>query len=293
MTVWVYLPLVLAGLLTLMARRIVLRGAPGPAAGGLSVVAVLAAVGSTWSLVLLSLTLLDDLPPLSGLENDPALHLPEPVPDLVALAAALLLAIAAIRLAVDRRRRSGTHRRLLKAGSPQDGLVVADWAEPMAVAVPGRPGHLLITAGMLRLLDSDERRVLFAHERSHLSRRHSRMMAAAGAAAALNPLLAPVRDAVGFLIERIADEDAAAAVGDRELTARTVARAALATLKPVPPTALGMHSGTAVDRVRALTEPEPPTRRRRLLGPGLIAAASVAAIVAATAEFVTLARAWL
>jgi Zn-dependent protease with chaperone function len=293
MTVWVYLPLVLAGLLTLVARRIVLRGAPGPAAGGLAVVALLAAVGSTWSLGLLTLTLLDDLPPLSGLADDQALHLPEPVPDLVGLAAAVLLVVAATRLVTDRRRRAATGRRLLAAGSPQDGLVVADWAEPMAVAVPGRPGHLLITAGMLRLLDADERRVLFAHEWSHLHRRHSRMMAAAGAAAALNPLLAPVRDAVGFLVERVADEDAAAAVGDRELTARTVARAALATLKPAPAPVLGMHSGTTVDRVRALTEPEPPARRRRLLGLGLIGAASLSAIVAATAEFVTLARAWL
>jgi beta-lactamase regulating signal transducer with metallopeptidase domain len=198
-----------------------------------------------------------------------------------------------VRLVLDLRRRGDTHRRLRAAGAPADGMVVADWAEPMAVAVPGRPGHLLVTSGLLRLLDADERRVLFAHERAHLSRRHHRLVAAAGSAAALNPLLGPVRDTVAFLVERVADEDAAATVGDRELTARTVARAALATLKPAPPAALGMHSGAAVDRVRALSEPEPAARRRRLLGPALIGSACLAAIVVATAEFVTLARAWL
>jgi Zn-dependent protease with chaperone function len=293
MTVAVYLPLVLAGLLTLVARRVVVRGAPGPVAGGLAGVALLSAVCSTWSLVLLTLTLLDDLPPLDALEDNPALHLPEPVPDPIGLAAAVLLAWAGFRLIADLRRRGDTHRRLRAAGAPQDGMVVADWAEPMAVAVPGRPGHLLVTTGLLRLLDADERRVLFAHERAHLSRRHNRMMTVVGAAAALNPLLGPVREAVGFLVERVADEDAAATVGDRDLTARTVARAALATLKPAPPTALGMHSGAAVDRVRALAEPEPAARHRRLLGPALIGAACLAAIMVATAEFVTLARVWL
>jgi predicted transcriptional regulator len=52
---------------------------------------------------------------------------------------------------------------------------------------------------------------------------------AAVAAAAVNPLLAPVREAVTYLVERWADEEAAEAVADRRLVARAVARAALAT----------------------------------------------------------------
>jgi Peptidase family M48 len=293
MNVAIYLPLLLALPLMLVAPRMAARGAPGPAARALTAVALVAAVSSTWSLILLALTLFDDLPPLSALDEDPSLKLPEPVPGPVALVAALVLAWGGIRLITDVRRRVGTHRRLRDVGKPQAGLVIADWTQPMAVAVPGRPGHLLVTTGILRLLDSDERRVLFAHERAHLTHRHHRLMFAAGAAAAVNPLLVPVRGAVAFLVERWADEDAATAVGDRDLTAQAVARAALATLKPAPPMALGIHGGTAVDRVQALSEPAPAARRRRLVGPVLIGAGCLTAIAVATVEFVALARAWL
>jgi hypothetical protein len=48
-----------------------------------------------------------------------------------------------------------------------------------------------------------------------------------------------------------------------------------------------------VHRVRALAEPSPAPRRRRLLGPVLLGAGCLAASAVATAEFVALARAWL
>jgi Zn-dependent protease with chaperone function len=289
----IYLPLLLAIPLMLTARRIAARGAPEVAARGLAAVAVVAAVSSTWSLLLLSLTLLDDVPPLAALDASPAVELPEPVPGVVALAAALLLATGGVRLIVDLYRRLDTPRRLRAAGAPHDGLVIADWDAPMAVAVPGRPGHLLITTGILRLLDAGERTVLFAHERSHLTNRHHRLVTAAAVAAALNPLLIPAREAVAYLVERWADEDAAAAVGDRRLTAQAVARAALATVRPGPAAALGMNGAAAVLRVHALAEPSPAPRRRRLLGPVLLGAGCLAASTVATAEFVALARAWL
>jgi Zn-dependent protease with chaperone function len=293
MTVAIYLPLLLALPLALDARWITARGAPGPAARSLAAVAVVAAVSSTWSLTLLALTLLDDLPPLSALDNHPALELPEPVPGPVALVAALLLAWGGVRLIVDLRRRRDIHRRLRAAGSPDAGLVVADWATPLAIAVPGRPGHLLVTTGILRLLDADERRVVFAHERAHLSHHHHRLVAVTAAAAAMNPLLARVRDAVAYLVERWADEDAAAAVGDRGLTARAVARAALATRDQGPAGALGVHGGPVVHRVLALGEPQPGPRWRLLLGPVALGAGCVGAAGVATYEFVELARAWL
>jgi hypothetical protein len=44
------------------------------------------------------------------------------------------------------------------------GLVVADWEAPLAV--PGRPGHVLVTRGMLRLIEPAERRAVFAHKRT-------------------------------------------------------------------------------------------------------------------------------
>ncbi|MEU4218833.1 M56 family metallopeptidase [Actinoplanes sp. NPDC026623] len=288
-----YLPLLLALPLAVAARRIAAHGAPSVAARGLVAAALVAAASSTWSLTLLALTLLDDLPPLSALDNHPTLELPEPVPGVVALAAAILWIWGASRLGKDLRHRFDTHRRLRAVGSPNAGFVVADLPSPLAVAVPGRPGHLLVTTGMLRLLDDDERRVVFAHERAHLAHRHDRLVAWASAAAAVNPLLARVRDTVTYLVERWADEDAAAAVTDRNLVARAVARAALATTGPGPAAVLGIHSGVAVLRVQALAEPAPTPQRRRLLGPILLSASFLAATTVATVEFVVLAQAWL
>jgi Zn-dependent protease with chaperone function len=293
MTLAVYLPLLLALPLALAARRISTRGTPSLAARGLVGAGLIAALSSTWSLGLLSLTLLDDLPPLSTLDNHPTLELPEPVPGPVALVAALVFAWGAVRLIVDVRRRLDTHRRLRAVGDPHTGFVVADWVVPLAVAVPGRPGHLLVTTGMLRLLDDDERRVVFAHEQAHLTHRHHRLVACAAAAAAVNPLLIPVREAVAYLVERWADEEAAAVVDDRNLVAQAVARAALATAGQGPAKALGMHSGVAVHRVQALTEPAPAPQRRRLAGPILVSVGFLVATAVATIEFVIVARAWL
>jgi hypothetical protein len=320
MTVAVYLPLLLALLLAVTARLIAARGTPGAGAWTLTISAVIAAACSTWSLILLALTALDDLPPLSSLDEQPMLQLPEPVPGPIALAAGLLLAWGGWRLLRDARRRITTNRDLRAIGEPGQDLVIADWPTPMAIAVPGatrpgrrsdgggrgkqgdrgrqadregRRGRLIVTTGILRILDADERRVVLAHERAHLARRHHRLTTATAAAAALNPLLIPVRETVAYLVERWADEDAAAEVGDRDLTARAVARAALATTGTQPARALGIDGGPAVRRVRALTSPAPAPRRRRLIAPILLSAALLAVAAVATAEFVALAQAWL
>ncbi|BCJ47630.1 membrane protein [Actinoplanes ianthinogenes] len=296
MTVAVYLPLLLTLLLALVARRVAGRGAPGPAARILTVTAVVAALSSSWSLTMLALTMLDDVPPLAALDDSPTVELPEPVPGPVALVAGLLLLWGGARLLADVRRRVVTNRGLRAVGTVRHGMAVADWAEPMAVAVPGtarQPGHLLVTTGILRLLDADERRVMFAHEQAHLDHRHHRLVAAAAAAAALNPLLTPVRDAVAYLVERWADEEAAAQVGDRRLTAKAVARAALAGSGPKPMTTLGIDGGAVVRRVHALRQATPARLRRRLIGPALLAAGFVTVAAIATEAFVDLARAWL
>jgi Zn-dependent protease with chaperone function len=291
MTVPIYLPLVLAVAVALCARWSAAGGAPGAAAWGLTVAAAVAAIASTWSLLLLALTMLDDVPPLSTLDGGANPERPEPVPGPIALLAGLALIVTGIRLWRAVHRRRATIGRLRRAGRSRDGMVVADWPVPMAIAVPGRPGHLLVTSGMLRVLDADERRVLFAHERAHLRHRHHGLVGAATAAAALHPVLISVRNAVAYLVERHADEVAAAAVGDRHLAAQALAHAALAASE-VPAT-LSISGGGAVHRVRALHRPVPAPRRRRLLGPALLALGTVAASAAATVQFVALAQAWL
>ncbi|BCY11580.1 M48 family metalloprotease [Actinoplanes sp. L3-i22] len=296
MTFAVYLPLLLALPLALVARWVAGRGAPGPAAWTLTITAVVAAAASTWSLTMLALTMLDDVPPLSALDDSPTLELPEPVPGPIALIAGILLLVGGFQLLAEVRRRAVTHRALRAVGTVQNGMVVADWTRPMAVAVPGtpgRPGHLLVTTGLLRLLDATEREVLFAHEQAHLRHRHHRLTTATAAAAALNPLLIPVRDAVAYLVERWADEEAAAQVGDRRLTAAAVARAALAASGPGPATALGIDGGAVVRRVRALHQATPARLLRRLILPALLGTGLIAIAAVATEAFVDLARAWL
>jgi beta-lactamase regulating signal transducer with metallopeptidase domain len=287
----VYVPLLLGLPLWWLAPRLARKGGPGPGAWALAGIAVIAGSASTWSLGLLALTLFDDMPPWRALGEDPALDLPTPVPDLVAAIAVLLLIAGAIRLVVDLHRRLTTVRRLRRVGTSHAGVAVADLETPMAVAVPGRPGHVLVTTAMLRLLDRHERRVMFAHERAHLRHRHHALVLTAAAAAAVNPLLIPARDAVTYLVERWADEDAASEVGNRDLAARAIARAALATVRPEP--SLGVGGGIVVRRVQALTDPAPRPRRRRFAGLVVLVIVFGAAAAVATAEFVTVARAWL
>ncbi|MHB9864089.1 M48 family metalloprotease [Streptomyces sp. YIM S03343] len=107
-------------------------------------------------------------------------------------------------------------------------LCVVDSARPDAYALPGRPHRIVVTTGMLRSLSAAEREALFAHERAHNAGGHHYFLAAAELAALCHPALRPVRAAVRLAVERAADEAAARVVGDRQLTARAIARAALA-----------------------------------------------------------------
>jgi hypothetical protein len=79
---------------------------------------------------------------------------------------------------------------------------------------------------------------MLAHERAHLGCHHYAFAAAAHLAAAANPLLRPLAAAVAYTTERWADENAAAAVGDRRQVARAVAKAAVASKGTQPSTQL-------------------------------------------------------
>lgn len=119
-------------------------------------------------------------------------------------------------------------RRLWEPSAP-GGLKLTDDERPDAYAVGGRPGHIVVSAGMLALLDASERRVLLAHERSHLRHRHHRYITLAVVTSSAVPVLGFVTCRLRLAVERWADEDAAREVGDRALVARTIIRAALAT----------------------------------------------------------------
>ncbi|MGW7544809.1 M48 family metalloprotease [Streptomyces sp. NPDC054770] len=140
-------------------------------------------------------------------------------------------------------------------GPAAGDLCVVDSPSPDAYALPGRPHRIVVTTGMLRSLDGSEREALFAHERAHNAGGHHYFLAAAELAAHCHPALRPVRDVIRLAVERAADEAAANAVGDRRLTARAIARAALAGQGggvERPAFVSGAASGPVSQRVQAL-----------------------------------------
>jgi Zn-dependent protease with chaperone function len=295
MTISVYVPLALSLLLAALSRPLARRLSPRTAAPALVLASALAAAATTWGLLLLAATLLQEAPPVTERVSPRALALGEPVPNVVGVAAAAMLAVGLYRLAVTVRSRRSTHRALrqLCDSSAAEELVVVAAREPHAVAVPDRPGRagrILVTSGMLAALTADERGVLLAHERAHLREGHSWQRAVVDAAAALNPLLRPAREAVAFLLERCADEAAATAVGSRALAARSLARAAFATTAAARAEALAFQQLAVTARVAALQAVPPPSRRLIAAGVVLVGVMTTLAAGDATVAFVALAE---
>jgi Zn-dependent protease with chaperone function len=216
----------------------------------------------------------------AGRWSVPVLGVVDPVPGPAGAAAGVLVTVLLIA-ALTRAVRSG--RQLWAAGATcrrlphTAGLVVVEDDRPDAYALPGLSGRVVVSTGMLRRLPAAERRVLLTHESAHLAHRHHLYVQLAGLAAAADPLLRPVAAAVGYAVERWADEHAAAVVGDRELVARALARAWLARHRnsPAPhaPAAvrgvrLAVAASAVTERAQALLAPRP--RPRRLLAAGLV-----------------------
>ncbi|MFI8230669.1 M48 family metalloprotease [Streptomyces sp. NPDC085900] len=278
MRIDVYTPLLLSLLLGVAGPRLARFGTPAAAARALTGAAVLTAGASLWALALLTATLAGETLPFVAHGR----ALPEPVPDVVAVLALLLLTVAVGRIVGAVRAQRATRRtlrRLCEGHPPGTELVVAASPRPQAFAVPGDPGRILVTSAMLAALRPAERRVLLAHERAHLTHRHAFYVHAATLAAAANPLLLPVRGAVAYLVERWADEQAAGAVGDRRTTARALARAAL--ISHGADCALHFADRAVTRRIAALQTT--PPRRLRPVAAAILTVGALAALGAADA----------
>ncbi len=168
-----------------------------------------------------------------------------------------------------------------------DDLLVLDDDRPVAHALPGRPGRIVVSTGMLAGLTPTERRALLAHERAHLSRSHHLFVAAVDVFTSANPLLRPLRRVVRYTTERWADEQAAREVGSRCTVAKAVGKAALATkgARTREPLALAAAAGEVPQRVAALLIAPPARRLRQLLTSptGLLALAAITLTLASAA----------
>ena len=191
-----------------------------------------------------------------------------PVPGWLGIPAALLTAFSMVVLvrAVVR-----WTREIRDARECAAGLLETD--VPIAVAVPGRRGGVLVSRGLLAALTPRELEVVFQHERAHLRHRHHRYLAIGSLAAAVVPPLRPLDRRLRLATERWADEEAAEAVGDRALVARTIAKVALA--HPAAPGGAlpSFADSVVVERVAALLSA--PPGKNTVTGPMFLTASSL------------------
>jgi Zn-dependent protease with chaperone function len=210
----VYLPLVFSGVFGAAAPLLARRLPPAVGTWLLSVGTLVAALGSAASLALLGFTFVGQSRPLAerGHWSQAALRQADPVATPVAVIALVVIAALAVRFLVAAVRRLVALRDAyrLAAALPAVGeLAVIDHPDRQAYAVPGRPGRIVVSRGLLRGLDAPQRRAVLAHERAHLTHRHHLHHAVAQVAAAANPLLFRLPAAVALATERWADECAA------------------------------------------------------------------------------------
>jgi Zn-dependent protease with chaperone function len=306
MDVLVFLPpLVIPVIAAVAARPLADRLPPRTATWLLAASAVVLAGASCGLLGVLALAAAMRLPFVDALggmslsvvsDHDPA-SLPLGILAGALLVAAALAALRAAWLRTAAIVAAHRHARRLpgagQASGPGEAVVIDDDSVD-AYTVPGWPSRIVVTSGMLAALSPAEREVLLAHERAHASACHYAFTAMARLAAAANPLLGPLASAIGYSVERWADEKAANVAGSRSLAALTVAKAALAAnaapaprtsfavLGVLPSPALARSAGLVPRRVAALLGP-PPKRRLLLLvmAIALVALAGLSALDAA------------
>ncbi|MER5552039.1 M56 family metallopeptidase [Streptomyces sp. NPDC002793] len=274
MGVFVYLPLVLPLTALPMARLAEQHLHPRSATRLLAAVGSTLALCSTLCLALLMVVGTAQLPgnPLPDGWSDPEVRAAVPYEEKAGLIAigvlgAVLVACGGTLLR-HVRTRIGAARALPASTGGESDLAVVPSPDPYAYALPGgrrRGGLVVVSTGMLDVLDARERRALVAHERAHLAGRHHRYLLVTQLAARANPFLLPLRTAVAYSTERWADEEAAYAVGSRRAVATAVGKAALLSHRPpgpavLPAFAASTPTGPVPRRVAALLDPEPSAR---------------------------------
>ncbi|UNO42207.1 M56 family metallopeptidase [Streptomyces sp. MST-110588] len=279
-------PLLLPFAVAPLARRVLAHLAPVPALWVLTVGAAaltgcsLAALGGFLLTGLLKLPLFAELDHLVHPLRTPSDYIVVPAAA-AAVGALTVTAWTIARWALRQSRHLRTARSAADRRPAAGDLCVLESPYPDAYALPGKPNRIVVTTAMLRSLGPGEREALFAHERAHNAGRHHYFLAVAELAAHCHPALRPARAAIRLAVERVADESAAAAVGDRRLTARAIGRAALAgrstTATRRPPLAPAATTGPVPQRVAALLAPPRRGRRAAAVGAGLLLAVCVTA----------------
>ncbi|MFW2336318.1 M56 family metallopeptidase [Ilumatobacter sp.] len=173
--------------------------------------------------------------------------------------ASLLLAVGTVRAS----RVIWAWRRFHRSepGAPE----VVDADDLFAYSLPGPGRRVVVSSGLIERLEAEEFAIVMAHEHSHAEHRHDRHLLIADLAVAVFPLAAPLRRRLRFVLERWADESAAASLGaDRRMVARTLARVAVAQ-NEIPRFAAGVNGLGVAARAEALLRPVAWPHQRRWL----------------------------
>lgn len=190
----------------------------------------------------------------------PALGVPHVLALLAALAVALRLVGVLIAVTVRTLRARRRHRDLLDLlGTPwpaAPGARVLDHPVPVAYCLPGLRSRLVLSAGVLDVLEPAAVRAVLAHEQAHLRERHDLVVlpfVAWGATAPFVRGMVCAQVAVATLIEMRADDVASAAVTPVQLTGalRTMGGAA-------PAAALSSFTDALDRRLLRITMPPSP-----------------------------------
>ena len=267
---------VATGVCALLVPR---RLRPDAAARLITALVLLSFGGAFWALILV---VTDNIAQLHGVAERLAWCTDKVSPHRDSFTPIGIVALGAVSTALVSVVRVRARQRRQRAPRDDHELAIITSDEPIAYALPGRPGQVIVSTGMLRSLDPQERRVLIAHERSHLTRRHHRYIRSTELAAAAMPVFAPLNRRLRFAVERWADEDAAIEIGDRATVASAIARAALAT-RSAPRLGLAMADAGVVERVQIMLAG--PSRRSPVVETllGGVAVAGLAGLVASLA----------
>lgn len=169
------------------------------------------------------------------------------------------------------------HRAVLDyVGTPDHTLRVVVLQHPSihAYCLPGRGGRVVVTSGAMEAMSPAQVDAVLAHERAHLQGRHSFVTGTVHWLATALPHLPLARraeQAVGFLIERAADESAS-----RQCGRAAVASALLVVNRTLLPLAvLGVSGESAEHRARLLLTPDRAGSTRQLLTTMLLTLAMI------------------
>ncbi|MGH3298757.1 MAG: M56 family metallopeptidase [Trebonia sp.] len=215
-----------------------------------------------------------------------------PVPGGAAVALAGLLLSAAVvlragwclagELARSRRERR-EHAVLVAANGrpgPEPGVAILDDDAPAAYCMPCGRYRVVISAGALAVLGTEQLRAVLAHERAHLRSRHHLLLSVAAALARAFPrvpLFAQAEPELRRLAEMAAD-DAAARRQGRDQLAKALVILSKAAARPA---ALAAGGPAAVARIQRLLDPPRPRQARRArlaVAVGLLLPAAVACL---------------